>query len=731
VIHIAPLRDLTDNGIPRNFARLIEHVPEAFAVVSGVEYDLVLANAAFRSILKEPVAAVIHHPIAEAFASHDTRDLIAALDRVRMTGIGESDVRVSSRLASDLALVFTISPDGGRGESDLMMVGLTVWAPGGDALALQRQVAERMLLSAMHERDLAENAEGSRERASYVASAGRRLTSSLEERATLREMSMLSLSRAGTWCIVDVFGPDETMQRLAIFHPDPAKQKLTAALEPLWVPRPGDPFGLPAILRDRAPVVIDDRIGAAITLAAHDKEVLAILEQLGIGPLLTMPLIAHDRVIGAITFVGPQESDGFTGFEVQVAQELAERSARALDNAQIHADAVSSRRNAEISSKRYGALVKASAQIVWTTNGSGAFVSEQKDWAAFTGQTFEEYSGNGWLDAVHPDDRPATFAAWQRALETNTACELEHRVRRSDGVYRRFEVRAVPVFDNRGTVSEWIGAESDVTERRAAERDRDALFRAEGEARTLAESAQRDAEVANRSKSEFLAAMSHELRTPLNAIAGYVQLLEMGVHGPVTEAQKQALSRVKKSEEHLLSLINDVLNFAKIEAGRVTYLIDDVVVAEALDDVEQILRAQFHQKRLTFENRTSDKITVRADSEKLRQILLNLLSNAIKFTEPGGHIETSASEGTEVRDGETTPCVFIRVCDNGIGIPPEKQEIVFDPFIQVHRDLKRPTEGTGLGLAISRDLAQGMNGDLSVKSAEGEGSTFTLSLPRA
>jgi PAS domain S-box-containing protein len=234
------------------------------------------------------------------------------------------------------------------------------------------------------------------------------------------------------------------------------------------------------------------------------------------------------------------------------------------------------------------------------------------------------------------------------------------------------------------------------------------------------------AEEANRAKSSFLAVMSHELRTPLNAIAGYVQLMEMGIHGPVTEPQLGALERIGRSQQHLLRLINDVLNLARIESGRVEYMLEDVPVGELLTTVTPMVEPQMAAKALVFDVEADSPLAVFADREKVQQIVINLLSNSIKFTPEGGRI--SVTTGTRA---DAPGSVFLRVTDTGIGIAPEKQASVFEPFVQVDMSRTRRSEGTGLGLAISRDLARGMGGDLRVRSEVGRGSTFTLTLPVA
>jgi len=231
------------------------------------------------------------------------------------------------------------------------------------------------------------------------------------------------------------------------------------------------------------------------------------------------------------------------------------------------------------------------------------------------------------------------------------------------------------------------------------------------------------ADDANRAKSNFLAVMSHELRTPLNAIGGYVQLMEMGVHGPINDAQREALGRIDRSQRHLLRLINDVLNLSRIEAGRVDYVIEPLRLSDLVMQVMPMVEPQMSAKSLTFESAVADNLVATGDREKTQQILLNLLTNALKFTPPGGSIS--------IQGRNRTSHVSLRVIDTGIGIPDDMLEKVFEPFIQVDSSHSRATEGTGLGLAISRDLARGMGGDLQAESTPGKGSVFELSLPRA
>lgn len=253
------------------------------------------------------------------------------------------------------------------------------------------------------------------------------------------------------------------------------------------------------------------------------------------------------------------------------------------------------------------------------------------------------------------------------------------------------------------------------------------LANEELEERTVeAENLRRAAEEANRAKSRFLAVMSHELRTPLNAIGGYVELLDMEIYGPVTDAQRDTLGRLARSQSHLLALINDVLDLSRIEAGRVEYALEEIPVRPLVESVTPMIEPQLASKGVEFRVESVPELTVRADREKVQQILINLLGNAAKFTPAGGRVCLRAG-----RDPERPGRVRIDVDDTGVGIAPDKLESIFRPFVQVSDDRGERAQGSGLGLTISRDLARGMGGDLTARSEPGAGSTFSLLLPDA
>jgi PAS domain S-box-containing protein len=282
---------------------------------------------------------------------------------------------------------------------------------------------------------------------------------------------------------------------------------------------------------------------------------------------------------------------------------------------------------------------------------------------------------------------------------------------RKDGSHIWASVVITALRDDNGELVGFAKVTRDLTERREAEQ------RALEDARRVAEM-----EAANRAKSEFLATLSHELRTPLNAIGGYTDLLALELAGPVNDQQREYLDRVRTSQQHLLGLVNDLLSLARLEAGRIEFDIRPVELHALLDDVEGMIQPELQADGVRLLRRDCPPgIAARCDRARTQQILLNLLSNAVTFT-PAGEavILECASSGDSVR---------ISVRDAGPGIPEDKQEAIFEPFVQLGRSLTETREGMGLGLSISRQLARGMSGDLTVASRPGEGSTFVLTLP--
>src|SRR5688500_15351946 len=366
------------------------------------------------------------------------------------------------------------------------------------------------------------------------------------------------------------------------------------------------------------------------------------------------------------------------------------------------------------SEERFRSLVTATSQIVWTAAANGGFESQQPAWSGFTGQSFEELRGRGWLDAVHRDDREQTSRIWLRAVQTRSLFEVEHQLRRHDGVYVPMSVRAAPVLEADGSIREWVGAHADITDRRRAEEE---LLRAKDAA-----------EVANRAKSQFLANMSHELRTPLNAVIGYSEMLQEECEDLGAKSLIPELGRIRDAGRHLLALVNDILDLSKIEAGRMELFLETFDVCTAVGDVAVTVQPMVEKNGNTLQVRCATDVgSMHADLTKVRQALFNLLSNAAKFTRQG--LITLEIERVPGSARGMPPSVEFRVRDTGIGMSPEQVARLFEPFTQADASTTREYGGTGLGLSITRKFCQMMGGDVTVQSEPARGSTFTIRLP--
>lgn len=366
-------------------------------------------------------------------------------------------------------------------------------------------------------------------------------------------------------------------------------------------------------------------------------------------------------------------------------------------------------RELQLSEERFRSLVKAISQIIWTADTQGR-VTNLTDWQAYTGQTTEQMSDLGWLDAIHPDDRTQTDQIWMQALQLKTLYETECRVKATDGTYRYFQNRAVPILNEDETIREWVGICTDIEDRKQAE--------------IILTQAKEAAEAASYAKSEFLANMSHELRTPLNGILGYAQILQRSKN--LQPEERSRIDVIYQCGSHLLTLINDILDLSKIEAQKVELMPTDFHFPAFLQSVAEMCRIRAELKGIQFNYQLAAElpIGIRADEKRLRQVLINLLSNAIKFTDKGS-VSLTISYASEGK-------IRFEVRDTGIGIVPEKQQVIFQPFEQAG-DSRRQNEGTGLGLAISQRIVEFMGSTIQVQSEVGVGSIFwfDVNLPAA
>jgi len=362
---------------------------------------------------------------------------------------------------------------------------------------------------------------------------------------------------------------------------------------------------------------------------------------------------------------------------------------------------------------KFRSIVEYANDIIYILTPEGTFSYVSPNAVELLGYVPEVIIGTEFAPEIHPSDRQRCIEQFHQLLITKQAIAgLEYRVQHRDGHWRWHVSNLAPVCDDAGTVLYCVGIGRDISDRKAAEVELQA--------------AKETAEVANRAKSEFLANMSHELRTPLNGILGYTQILKRSKS--LTQDDRQELDTIHQCGEHLLMLINDVLDLSKIEARRLELRLTDFQLPNFLQAIADLFRLRAQQKNISFlyESLTELPAAVRADEQRLRQVLLNLLSNAIKFTDQGG---VAFKVGMVEQESEVGRQEFMRfqVEDTGIGIAPENLEEIFLPFQQVG-DRDRMMEGTGLGLAISRKLVALMGGELRVQSTLGQGSTFWFEL---
>ena len=355
----------------------------------------------------------------------------------------------------------------------------------------------------------------------------------------------------------------------------------------------------------------------------------------------------------------------------------------------------------------YRTLIEAAPQIIWVADADGQVALLNKAWREFSGLSDEESLGTRWAEALHPEDLPDVLAKWERAYNHGETYSGECRFRAKDGSYQTFIFIGAPVRDNSGKIINWVGINTNIADRVEAE--------------IALQEAKDAAEYANRAKSEFLATMSHELRTPLNAIIGFSEILRDEILGTINDEQKELVLDIHTSGNHLLAMINDILDLSKIEAGKMELQLEHFSVKEAVTEVNTIVNALANKKQIQLTLEFDQDVSIQADKIKFKQILYNLLSNAIKFTDAGGEVNTKFEVSESALLGSVT--------DTGVGISSQDREKLFQPFTQLDAASTRSHSGTGLGLALTNRLIQLHGGKIWVDSAINEGSTFSFTFP--
>ena len=427
---------------------------------------------------------------------------------------------------------------------------------------------------------------------------------------------------------------------------------------------------------------------------------------LSVRAMLGVPCLEEGRWV-ALLVVTSQAVRHWRPDEVSVMQEVVARLWPAIG----HARAVQDLHESE---DRFRALADNIAQLAWMTDASGGIFWYNQRWFDYTGTTLEEMQGWGWQQVHHPEHVDRVVAKFRRCIETGEPWEDTFPLRGTDGSYRWFLSRAVPIRDAQGNVLRWCGTNTDITDRLNAEAERERLL-------ALEKAARAEAERANRVKDEFLAVLSHELRTPLNPIMGWTKLLRSNCLTP--QKQLYALETIERNAKLQTQLIEDLLDVSGILQGKVSLNIVPVDLVGAIGSAIETVRLSAEVKSIQICTQFAPDIgRVLGDARRLQQVVWNLLSNAVKFTSPSGKIA--------VKLDRIDTRAQITVTDTGKGIEPDFLPYVFDYFRQADSTFTRKFGGLGLGLAIVRHLVELHGGTVKADSpGEGQGATFTVRIP--
>jgi signal transduction histidine kinase len=588
-----------------------------------------------------------------------------------------------------------------------------------------------------------------------LSELSRALSGELEARQVLRELAARLVPDLADYCVTYLL-EGERVERVGAAHADTSEEPFLRRLVDLAPPTLRDELGAGAAIRTGRPILAAEVSPALLGRAATDEEHLRILRRLEPVSSMVLPLRARGRTLGAVALAATRRSDRRYGPpELEFAQELADRAALALDNARLYGEAAQElrRRTAAEDALReryeqlrvlyevneavgrttaldriYDQALDALVRTLGVSRASILLFDEDgvirfKAWRGLSERYRLAVEGHSPWSPDTPDPAPVILEDVERAegLSDSIRAAVEQEgIRALAFIPLVFGSRLLGKFMLYYDQPHSLGEAELELARTVGGSIAFAITRARDE--QSVRHAKEEAERANEAKARFLGVMSHELRTPLNAIGGYVELLDLGIQGPVTPKQRDALSRIAANQRHLLALINDILSFARLEAGQVEYDTRALRGGDLIRSLEALVAPLANSRGTAYLlDECAENVWVVGDEERVRQILVNLVTNAIKFAPPGSWVRVSCDS-----DGSTAT---IRVRDNGPGIPEDKLEAIFDPFIQVEVNPRERREGAGLGLAISRELARGMGGDLLVRSAPGEGSEFQLRLP--
>jgi PAS domain S-box-containing protein len=518
-----------------------------------------------------------------------------------------------------------------------------------------------------------------RQRMTFLADASELLGSSLDYETTLSQLARLAVPEMATWCSVDILGPDGSIQRLAVAHEDPERVSWAESLGEEYPPDPDAPMGVPNVIRTMTAEFFPDITDELLVEAAQgDERLLEIVRELGLRSAITVPLVARGRALGALSLIRDEGAPRYTELDLDLASELARRSASAVDNASLYREA-----------ERRGDASRALAHVddgVVLLDQDGAVVSFNPAAARILGVDHSALVGETAVGAI---------GGWSEIEENakpepgDTRGPVTLPLVQSGGDERWISVSGVDFGDG------VVYALRDVTEERRLERAR----------------------------SDFVATASHELRTPLAAVLGAVKTLRREDVTFEPEQREELMDMIDREAERLSGIVAQILLTGQLDAGRLPLQVDRFDPVALTQDVVDSAELHLPNGIELRVEAPEDIPPVAGDANQLRQVISNLVDNAIKYSPQGGDVELRLNQNGQF--------ARIEVVDAGLGIPRDEHERIFEKFYRLDPALTRGVNGTGLGLYISKELVERMNGRISVDSEPGRGSTFVVEVPLA
>jgi PAS domain S-box-containing protein len=587
-----------------------------------------------------------------------------------------------------------------------------------------------------------------------LSDVGQAATSSLDPEELLSRMADLLVREVADYAVTYLYEGNE-VRRVGAAHADPEEERLVRRLGEMKSPTVHDRHGAGMVIRTGEPFLAETIEPERLLEVADDPEYLRILEALGPISTIVAPLVARGRTVGAVAVATTAHSGRhYTDTDLVLIREVADRVGLALDNARLYAQlrAELGLREAveESLNRRYGQLrvlyemtesvtragemaeiydlaldglrdglgIHRASILLFDEDGVMRF----KAWRGLSDEYRRAVEGHSpWApNASDPASITIPDVEADSGLETVLRKTiLDEGIRSMAFIPLLFGGKLLGKFMLYGAAPRALAADEIELARTIAGTIAFAITRMADESKIR--EARDAAERASAAKSQFLSIMSHELRTPLNAVLGYAELLMLGVKGEINDEQREQIRRIQVSAGHQLELVDELLAYSRLEAGREQPRLMEIDARRVINDVAEILRPEIESKRLRLVVERSDSpLTLVTDPAKLRQLVLNLAGNAAKYTEQGS---------VTLRTGLDGERLVIEVQDTGPGIPEDKLDYIFEPFARVDESLTRPTAGSGLGLAIARRLAELLDGELTVRSEIGVGSTFAVRLP--